>query len=425
MIELQFLNRILDKKDFSIVSENNINDSYFVLYKREFNFIKDHFEKYNAVPDKETFIDKFEGFDFIEVNEPDEYLLKKLKEQYTFNVVAPKLNKMAELAQDGKTFEAIEYFQTNIAPITKTKDTKCVDLINDAADRFNKYIERTRDFNKFYHKTGLPELDEIIGGWDAKEELALVLARTNVGKTWWLIYFALQSAKQGLKVGLYSGEMTEEKIGYRLDTFLFNISNWSMTHGDISIQNTYEKAVKNIKDLVPGSIKVITPAQLDGSATVSNLRSFIEKEDLDILYVDQYSLLSDERGAKNPVEAFSNISKDLKLLQVLKKIPIIVVAQLSRAENETTDGPGMRNIAQSDRIGQDATTAIFLEQKNGKLVLTVGKARDARVGDKLTYLWDINTGKITFIPTENDGTKGSHVDQVKDEFKDDRSDDIF
>lgn len=425
MVELQIINKILEEKSFQIVIFNNLDTSYFPNYYKEFSFIKKHYDTYNVIPDKETFITEFEKFDFIKVSEPDDYLIKKLKEQHLYLKMVPHLNKISELMADGKADEALGYWQAHSSHFSGTTDNKCVDLIGDATERFNNYLERTRDFDKFYRKIGLLELDEILGGWDAKEELAVVSARTNVGKSWWLIYFALQSAKQGLKVGLYSGEMTEDKIGYRLDTFLFNISNWGMTHGDINIQTEYEKGIKTIKDLVPGSIKVLTPQQLDGSATVSKLRAFIERENLDILYIDQYSLLADERGAKNPVESFANISKDLKLLQVLKKIPIITVSQLSRSENENSDGPGTKNIAGSDRIGQDATTILFLEQKNGNLVITVGKARDAKVGDKLTYSWDINTGRVTFIPTENDATDGKYVDKVKDEFKNDKKDDIF
>ena len=425
MVELQILNKILDTKSFQIVIFNNLDESYFPTYKREFNFIKDHYDKYNNIPDKETFINTFDKFDFIDVKESDEYLVKELKEQHLYMKMVPHLNKMTELMSEGKSDEALAYWESTTPELIKETNTECVDLIDDARVRFDQYLERSRDFKKFYHKTGLPELDEIIGGWDAQEELALILARTNVGKSWWLIYFALQSAKQGLRVGIYSGEMTEDKIGYRLDTFLFKLSNWGMTHGDINIQIEYEKGINDIKKLVPGSIKVLTPRQLEGSATVSKLRAFIEREQLDILYIDQYSLLLDEKNSKNPIESFANISRDLKTLQVLKKIPIIIAGQLSRTENENNDRPGMRNIAGSDRIGQDATTALFLEQKSGNLIISIGKARDARVGDKLTYSWDINTGRLTFITTDNDATKGKHVKEVEEEFKNDKSDNVF
>lgn len=425
MVELQVLNKILSTKSWQIVIFNNLDESYFPTYKKEFNFIKDHYDKYNVIPDKETFVDKFDKFDFIDVSESDDYLISKLREQRLYLRMAPHMNAMMELMSAGESQKALEYWQSTTSELIKETNTKCIDLIKESNIRFEEYLQRTRDFNRYYHKTGLAELDEVIGGWDAKDELGLILARPNVGKTWIMIYFALQSAKQGLKVGIYSGEMSDNKIGYRLDTFLFNISNWGLTHGDINVQVDYEKSIKNIDNLVKGSIKVLTPLQLDGPATVSKLRAFIEREELDILYIDQYSLLTDEKSSKNTFDSFASISKDLKTLQVLKKIPIIVAAQLNRSENETVDGPGLKNIAGSDRIGQDATLAIFLEQKDTNLVVTIGKARDAKVGDKLTYNWDINNGRLTFIPTDTDATDGKYVEEVKEEFSGDRSDDIF
>ena len=95
-----------------------------------------------------------------------------------------------------------------------------------------------------------------------------------------------------------------------------------------------------------GSLKVITPAMINGPAGVQALKAFIQKEDLDILFVDQHSLLEDDRHARNPVDRAANISRDLKNLQVMCHIPIIAVSQQNRelAEN----GAGTQNIAQSD-----------------------------------------------------------------------------
>ena len=55
----------------------------------------------------------------------------------------------------------------------------------------------------------------------------------------------------------------------------------------------------------------------------------------------------------------------------------------------------------------------------------IGKARDARVGSKLTYMWDINMGKLTYVPTENDATDGSHFEEIKQEYGDSIGENIF
>ena len=125
-----------------------------------------------------------------------------------------------------------------------------------------------------------------------------------------------------------------------------------------------------------------------------DLRAFVERENLDILFIDQHSLLEDDRKARTPVEKASNISKDLKNLQVMKKIPIISVSQQNRTSTE--NGVGLEHIAQADRIGQDSTIVLFFEQKDGLGTLHLIKSRDSENMKKLTYLVDFNTGKFEY-----------------------------
>ena len=54
MIQLQFLNKILDSQDPSLILVNNLDESFFSDYKSEYRFIKDHLDKYNNIPDKAT-----------------------------------------------------------------------------------------------------------------------------------------------------------------------------------------------------------------------------------------------------------------------------------------------------------------------------------------------------------------------------------
>jgi hypothetical protein len=167
---------------------------------------------------------------------------------------------------------------------------------------------------------------------------------------------------------------------------------------------------------IPGKIKVITPKVVNGIMGVNALRSFVEREKIDILCIDQHSLLEDDRNARDPVVRAANISKDLKKLQVLKRIPIIAVSQANRSIGE--DGKlGLENIAQSDRIGQDSTVVIGLEQKDGVLSLHLLKSRDSERGNVLKYALDFDKGGYTFIPNETDGMSESKYEEVRDRYE--------
>lgn len=414
MIQCQVLNKILDTQDFSILLVNNITEDFFGDYKEEFNYIKDHFNAYGNVPDKATFLSKFPEFDIIEVNESDRYLIDALYEDKNKRAIATIFNRVRKLLNEDKIEEAINVYSTSADVAVQAKHLDCVDILKDTS-RYNDYVERCNDFNKYYVKTGFAELDKLIGGWDRQEELATIAARPGVGKSWVLLKCAVASLEQGLNVGIYSGEMSERKVGYRFDTLVSHISNYSISKGNSNIQNDYKRYIDSLSTTYKGSLKVLTPAMINGVAGVTALRAFIEKEHLDILFVDQHSLLEDDRKARDPVTRAANISKDLKNLQVLKKIPIIAVSQQNR--EKTDNGATTANVAQTDRISQDSTILIFLEQKDGVMTLNLAKSRDSETGKNLKYAIDLDKGIFSYIPEQNNAVDGDGAQELYEEFE--------
>ena len=403
MVQLQILNKILDTRDSSIITLNGLTNDYFPEYKNEFLFIKEHLDKYGQVPDKSSFLAKFPDFTIINVNESDSYLLEQLYEDYNTRYLANAFNNVKNLIEQNKLSDAMSAFKQSYDGLKSSVSLSTIDITQDTS-RYDDYASRIDNFDKYYVKTGFKELDRIIGGWDRNEELATIVARPGVGKTWVLLKCAVASAEQGLNVGIYSGEMSERKIGYRADTLIGHISNSKLIRGSDDIMVEYKKHLESLATKIPGTLKVITPAMINGPAGVTALRAFIEKEKLDILFIDQHSLLEDDRKAKDPVTKAANISRDLKNLQVMKKIPIIAVSQQNR-----TEGPqSTSQVAQSDRIAQDSTILIFLSQKDSILTLNLVKSRDSVNDAKIQYAVDLNTGTFTYIPNEQDSPEQSY-----------------
>lgn len=425
MGELQAINYAFIKNSLQIFVLNGITEEYFTTYRDHFNFIVDYFNKYNQLPSKEIFQSKFsDSFDWIYVTDSEESIVDRLKESKLFRDLIGDYKALGELIKAEKSDKAVELMGALAQQYAKRSQTKCVDLINDVKYRYDSYIERVNNPSRYFVSTGLKELDQILGGWDREEESAVICARTGYGKSWWLIFFALQAAKAGLRVGYYSGEMAENLVGYRLDTFMGNLANGSLTHGNGNIKDDYEVYVNNLSLVVPGNVFCVTPEYFDGNVTVSKLQAFIEKYDIQMLCVDQFSLLDDQHHARTPREQAVNISKDLRLLQKMKRIPILSAVQLNREESE--DGPSTKNIAESDRIGQDSTTVLFIERKSGNVIITVGKARNANTGDKITYAWNVNLGTLCYIPTSNDAVSGADSSDLMSEYNDSaKSDTVF
>lgn len=415
---------MLQTHDTTFITYNNLDNSFFSDYVAEFEYICQHINNYGNVPDSITFVNAFPDFDIVEVSESPQFILDELYKDKNKRSLAKTFNTVRKLLNENKVQDAMDLYTNAADMAVKAKHLDCVDIVRDTS-RYERYVDRCNDFSKYYIHTGFNELDELIGGWDRNEELATIAARPGVGKSWVMLKCATAALEQGLNVGIYSGEMSEVKVGYRFDTLSGHISNYSITRGRAEVQNIYKQHIDSLSDKYTGCMKVITPAMINGPAGVSALRAFIEKEDIDILFVDQHSLLEDDRKSRVPVDRAANISRDLKNLQVMKKIPIIAVSQQNREKSDT--GVGTANIAQSDRISQDSTFIMFLEQKDNIMTIDIVKSRDSESSKKLRYAINLDQGVFDYIPEESNALRGEGSEQLRQEFEEQISNegDIF
>ena len=418
MIQLQVINHIIKNRDKGFLINNSLDSSFFSDYSNEFQYISNHLNEYGQLPDPTTFLSKFPRFDWIEVNESSKYLLDSLYEDRNKRNLARIFNAIREKLNGDDVEGAMQLFSSSQQEMISAKHLDSVDILRDTS-RYDAYLEKGQDYKKHYVTTGWKELDQLVGGWDRHEELATIMARPGIGKTWCALKSALSAAQAGLKVGIYSGEMSENKVGYRLDTLLSHISNMSLMRGNIEVQNQYKIHLDTMAKEVKGSIKVLTPSMIQGPAGVNALRAFVEKEGLDILFIDQHSLLEDDRKAKSPVERAANISRDLKNLQVMAKIPIIAVSQANRPQSQGGAESVMdtSRVAQSDRIAQDSTIVIALEQRDSVMTMHLVKVRDSVAGKELRYQCDIDKGIWTYIPEGVDGHSNEECDDLRSQFE--------
>lgn len=427
-IQKQFISYLVNTKDKSLLTLNNLGKAHFSECQDEFEFIRNHLNKYGVIPDRETFLGVFPQFELLDVAETPNYLIDALLKDYQTRQMAKAFNGVRDCIMNGDTDKAIETFKGIYDHMSDGVSVQAVDLLKDTS-RYDSYVEKTKNLKKYYVSTGFKELDSLIGGWDRNEELAVIAGRTNTGKSYITLKMVLAAVEQGLTVGLYSGEMTPTKVGYRFDTLVSHIPNGSLTHGNSDVSFEYKRYMQSLGDKFSGSLKVLTPAMINGPAGVSALGAFIEREKLDILFVDQHSLLEDDRNARNPIDRASNVSKDLKILQVLKKIPIITVSQLNRTTTED-QLPDMSQISQSDRIGQDCTCALFIERSkkdDSVLKLHLVKSRDSVNNKCISYKVSFNKGTFEYIPDEQNDVDDAQAEQIGDRYamSEDVGEDVF
>lgn len=418
MVDLQILNRVLKDNSLRIIQDNGLNKDHFVQYADEFEFIYNHFKEYGRAPDKETMLKKFPDFQFFEVGEPDEYLVKTIKEEDLYAKTVPIIQRAAELLKTDSR-QSVEYLRAQLEKLGASFSVEGYDIIKQSQDRFNEVMAR-KD-KKFFVPTGFPELDRLIMGWKQGEELVTWLGRTNEGKSW-IVEKCLEGCwSLGYSVGLYSGEMSRTSVGFRFDSLHTNFSNSALVSGQVN-ERQYSGYLETLR-LNPTPFKVITPKDLGGPATVSQLKDFVERNELKILGVDQYSLMRDERARKGQQirTDYAHISEDLFLLSERLKIPVIACAQANRAamskqgDEKEAQAPKIEHLAESDAVAQNSSKILSIKNSNNVLEINVLKNRDGQKDLKLMYHWNIDTGEFRYIPGEGDE---SSVEEARAQFKD-------
>lgn len=400
MVALQILSKVLQTADDSIIVDNMLTVEYFIGFEDEYNFIMEHKDKYGNVPDKETFQAKFPNFEMLEVNEPDRYLVETIREENSYAVAVPIINKYAELLKSDAN-EANEYLASQMSKLQPNYCIGGVDIIHNADKRYEEYLDRRNNQKEWYFESGFPELDDLLGGIQRKEEFVVIVARLGQGKSWQLLKIAGHIWKTGFNVGYVSPEMSHNAVGFRFDTLLGHFSNKDLMHGrDVAQYDQHLDMLKERKN----KFVVTTPIDFNREITVSKLRNFVKQNKLDALFIDGIKYLRDERGRKgdNTTTSLTNISEDLIELSVEVGIPVIVVVQSNRggASSSDEDGaPKVEDIRDSDGIGQCATKILSLKQKTGGVLeIDLLKNRYGIGGGRVDYLWDIDKGDYINIP---------------------------
>lgn len=298
--------------------------------------------------------------------------------------------------------KSVEYLRAELAKLGSCLNTAGYDIVSSGMDRL-KAVEERRG-QKFFIPTGFEELDKIILGWKKGEELVTWLGRTNEGKSWIVERCLVGAWYQDYKVGLYSGEMSRLSVGFRFDSLHGNFSNSALISGRVK-DDVYREYLEKIKEN-KADFKVLTPKDLNGPATVSQLADFVERNGLQVLGVDQYSLMRDERARKGQQlrTDYAHISEDLFLLSERLNIPVIACAQANRGavskqtDDKEADAPKIEHLAESDAVAQNSSKILSIKNKDNVLELNILKNRDGQRGAKLMYNWDIDTGEFTYIP---------------------------
>ena len=207
-------------------------------------------------------------------------------------------------------------------------------------------------------RTGYERYDEITSGMQPTN-LIIVAARPAMGKTQFALGLMANASVRNQHKGLFiSCEMDEVQVMKRIIAVHGGIAGYSIKYGKLqrSEVTRYSRAKEDIKE---SSLKIVA-----GSFTISEVMSLVYKEKyshgLDYVIVDYIQKIQ-APGAQNRTNEVGEVSRRLKDMANELKIPVIALAQLSRAvEHRTDKKPMLSDLRESGDIEQDADIVAFL-----------------------------------------------------------------
>lgn len=398
MVEELLINKMLQEKSLKPMKEQGIKVEQFLTCDEEIKFIIDHFQTYGVVPDRAVFAGEFRDFEIVDVAESDEYLGYKIKEASLYKDLVPVLKEAGDKVRDDSV-TAIQFLKEQIDKLLKSgqiKTGKGYDIMANAEDRLEEYKKRVDTEGLLGISTGIKLLDEYLHGWIG-EDLVTIFARTNMGKSWILLYFLTVAWKLGNRVLLYSGEMSRHIVGFRVDTINEHFSNMGLMNGNKEMMEAYSEYVKMVAQ--KDGFIVVTPKDLGGEKpTVDELKNLAVYYHADIIGVDQITLMKDQRKGENKRIQFTNISEDLMLMSEELQKPVLALTQ-ARRENgkkkeEKDNAPELDEIYESDGIAQNSTRVISFIVIDKVLKLNIKKNRYGLNNREVLLHWDIDKGII-------------------------------
>ena len=253
--------------------------------------------------------------------------------------------------------------------------------------------------------TEFPDLDRLIGGGLKPGEMFVLAARPSIGKTALALNIIRNIINrevdgQRKSVLFFSLEMTDKQIVQRLLCTEARVPLSSFYDGSFQKADMTKltAAVANLRqaNLFIDSTSAISVFELRAKA-----RKLRELNKIDLIAVDYLQLMrAGDRAAESRQVEVAAISGGLKAIAKELKVPVLVLAQLSR-ESEKSNGPKNENplpklshLRESGAIEQDADVVVFLHrnrddskednaeaQKDGiKSMLIVEKNRNGRTG---------------------------------------------
>src|ERR671911_716618 len=251
-------------------------------------------------------------------------------------------------------------------------------------------------------ETGFEDLDRLTTGFH-NSDLIILAARPAMGKTALSLNAIWHAAgEKKMPVAIFSLEMSKEQLVQRLISQTTRIPTQALRSGNVKAED-WPKLVRGVAEVSRAPIWIDDTAGvtlMEIRAKVRRLASQLNvagEMPLSLVVVDYLQLMVGQSNrAENRQQEIAEISRGLKVLARDLDVPVLAIAQLSRAVEARHDKrPLLSDLRDSGAIEQDADMVMFLyrdeyynpdSDDKGIAEVIVGKHRNGPTG-KVQLAW--------------------------------------
>lgn len=238
---------------------------------------------------------------------------------------------------------------------------KVGDLLSTVFDQIDELVRHKDELAGV--GTGFKDVDDLFWGWRGGD-LLILAARPAVGKTSFALNVAVNAAKHGASVALFSLEMSATQLVQRIlcseaRVNLSKLRTGSLTDADwapiLSATDSLSKLDLWIDD-TPG----LSLLEMRAKA-----RRQLRDKERGLIIVDYLQLMQPTKARRdgNRSVEVAEISRGLKVLAKELDVPILSLSQLSRAvEMRGNKRPMLSDLRESGSIEQDADIVMFIDR---------------------------------------------------------------
>lgn len=338
---------LLEDSDFVVTITRVFDENYFDSPSLQviFTFIKDYFNQYKNIPEKEIIINTIPSdlredvqSYFNEINNLDiniiqnrDWLMEQTDLYLKDKAIKDAIRRSVDVIEDKENTSNIRELVEDA--LCRTLDIDLgLNYFGDLGPRLHKmFTDDTQRIPSYF-----PVFDEYINGGFPPKTLSVFVAKVHGFKSNVMANIIARQVLNGKNVALASLEMSEDMFAQRFDG-IYSQLDINRFYFNQRLQQQLTNKLREVK-ATEGRGQLYIKSFPTGKASVKDFRAWVRELklrgiNLDIFFFDYLNLMSaeDSKGSDNSYGVVKSIAEETRAMGFEFDIPMVSVSQLNRS----------------------------------------------------------------------------------------------